>query len=117
MTHDLGVVAHYCDRVIVMYAGKIVEQGPVRSVFLNPAHPYTDMLLKAVPREGQELAVIRGRIPDLIDYPRGCPFYERCDHRSDPRCETEMPPLREVAPEHWAATFCQLPDRDLQDHR
>lgn len=111
VTHDLGVVAHYCDRVIVMYAGKVVEHGPVNDVFLHPAHPYTDMLLKAVPREGRELSVIRGRIPDLIDYPRGCPFYERCDHRGDARCETEAPPLRQVRPGHHAATFYALPTR------
>jgi oligopeptide/dipeptide ABC transporter ATP-binding protein len=117
VTHDLGVVAHYCDRVIVMYAGKIVEQGPVRDVFLRPAHPYTDMLLKAVPREGRELAVIRGRIPDLIDYPRGCPFYERCEHRIDPRCETEMPPLREVGANHFAATFYDLPGYQMGESR
>jgi len=108
VTHDLGVVAHYCNRVIVMYAGRVIEHGPVSEVFVRPAHPYTDMLLRAVPREGRELAVIRGRIPDLIDYPPGCPFYARCDHRGDPRCATELPPLREVGPGHHAATFYAL---------
>jgi peptide/nickel transport system ATP-binding protein len=108
VTHDLGVVAHYCQRVVVMYAGKVVEQGPTKEVFTDPAHPYTELLLKAVPRPGQPLAVARGRIPDLIDYPEGCPFYERCQHRDDPRCATEEPPLREVAPGRQAAVFYDI---------
>lgn len=108
VTHDLGVVAQYCSRVVVMYAGKVVEHGPVSEVFSRPAHPYTELLLRAVPRPGQPLVVAKGRIPDLIDYPRGCPFYERCTYRHDPRCETEAPPLREIAPGHHAATFYDL---------
>lgn len=108
VTHDLGVVAHYCRRVIVMYAGKVVEQGPTDTVFSNPGHPYTDMLLRAVPRRGQKLVPAKGQIPDLIDYPRGCPFYERCTHRHDPRCETEEPPLRPVGDDHLVASFYDL---------
>lgn len=105
VTHDLGVVAHYCKRVIVMYAGKVVEVGPTAEVFSKPGHPYTAMLLRSIPRPGLPLSIIRGRIPDLIHYPPGCPFYDRCDYRTDPRCETEDPPLREIAPGHHAATF------------
>lgn len=108
VTHDLGVVAQYCSRVVVMYAGKVVEHGPTAEVFGRPRHPYTELLLRAVPRPGQPLVTARGRIPDLVDYPQGCPFYERCDHRDDPRCETEEPPLREVAPGHHAATFYDI---------
>ena len=105
VTHDLGVVAQYCTRVIVMYAGKVVESGPTTSVFAKPAHPYTEMLLGAVPRRGKPLTEIRGRLPDLVDYPPGCPFYDRCPYQSDPRCQTEEPPLRPVGEDHYAATF------------
>jgi peptide/nickel transport system ATP-binding protein len=108
VTHDLGIVAHYCQRVVVMYAGKVVEHGPTREVFTAPAHPYTELLLKAVPRQGQPLAIAKGRIPDLIDYPTGCPFYDRCGHRDDPRCEHESPPLRDIGPDHQAAVFYDI---------
>ena len=108
VTHDLGIVAHYCQRVVVMYAGKVVEHGPTREVFTRPAHPYTELLLKAVPRPGQPLAIAKGRIPDLVDYPKGCPFYERCPHRDDPRCEHEDPPLRDIGPDHQAAVFYDI---------
>ena len=108
VTHDLGVVAHYCARVIVMYAGKVVEVGPTAKVFAQPAHPYTELLLNAVPRPGQPLTVARGQIPDLVEYPQGCPFYDRCDYRHDPRCETQAPPLREISAGHQAATFYDI---------
>jgi peptide/nickel transport system ATP-binding protein len=106
VTHDLGVVAQYCSRVIVMYAGKVVETGPTASVFTRPAHPYTEMLLGAIPRRGHPLTEIRGRLPDLVNYPVGCPFYDRCPYKSDSRCATEAPPLREVETDHYAATWC-----------
>jgi len=111
VTHDLGVVAHYCTRVIVMYAGKVVESGATKAVFSQPAHPYTEMLLGAVPRRGHPLTEIRGHLPDLINYPVGCPFYDRCPYQSDPRCQFEEPPLRQVGEDHFAATFCDLRDR------
>jgi oligopeptide/dipeptide ABC transporter ATP-binding protein len=112
VTHDLGVVAQYCDRVMVMYAGKIVEMGPVLEVFGRPAHAYTRALLGAIPRPGEELVTISGTVPDPIDYPEGCPFWARCQFRLDPRCETESPPLREVSEGHWVASFYDLPDED-----
>ena len=105
VTHDLGIVAHYCSRVIVMYAGKVIEQGPTDLVFTDPAHPYTELLLKAAPRRDQPLKLSHGQLPDLINYPENCPFYQRCEYRDDPRCETEMPEMREVEPGHFAATF------------
>lgn len=83
VTHDLGVVAQYCQRVMVMYAGKIVEAGRVADVFGQPAHPYTKALLRAVPRPGKKLTELRGTVPDLINYPIGCPFASRCDSVHD----------------------------------
>jgi oligopeptide/dipeptide ABC transporter ATP-binding protein len=93
VTHDLGVVAQYCDRLMVMYAGKIVEAGPVRAVLKEPAHPYTQALLRALPRPGQPLINLWGTVPNLIDYPVGCPFRERCQYAFD-RCAVEAPELR-----------------------
>ena len=94
VTHDLGVVAQYCHRVIVMYAGKIVESGPVSEVFVSRSHPYTQALLAAIPRPGHDLVSLRGRVPSLVDYPTGCPFKDRCDHAFEP-CEGTEPLLRE----------------------
>lgn len=90
VTHDLGVVAQYCDAVVVMYAGKVVETGPVRDVFAAPAHPYTLALLESVPRRGELLRALTGRVPDLINYPTGCPYRFRCS-LADARCEVEAP--------------------------
>ncbi|QLG28107.1 dipeptide ABC transporter ATP-binding protein [Halorarum halophilum] len=79
ITHDLGVVAETCDRVAVMYAGEIVEEGPVEEIFTNPSHPYTYTLLESVPTEQKErLQPIEGNVPDLIDLPDGCHFAPRC---------------------------------------
>ncbi len=103
VTHDVGVVAQYCGRVLVMYAGRVVESGPVQAVLKEPAHPYTEALLAAVPRRGEPLVGAQGTVPTLLELPPGCYFYDRCPYRSDPRCATEAPPLREVAPGHWAA--------------
>lgn len=90
VTHDLGVVAQYCQSVIVMYAGKVVEQGPVASVFRAPAHPYTRALLDAAPRPGRPLVAMHGGPPDLINYPRGCPYADRCA-KAQARCTAEPP--------------------------
>jgi oligopeptide/dipeptide ABC transporter ATP-binding protein len=95
VTHDLGVVAQYCEDVVVMYAGKVVETGPVEAVFAAPAHPYTSALLAAVPRRGEPLHGLGGRLPDLIDYPRGCPYRERCPLAFEP-CAEQHPPLEPV---------------------
>jgi oligopeptide/dipeptide ABC transporter ATP-binding protein len=95
VTHDLGVVAQYCDRVVVMYAGKVVETGPVREVFSRPSHPYTLGLLQSVPRRGAKVKSLPGRVPSLIDYPVGCPFANRCTFAYD-RCREEAPELSPV---------------------
>jgi oligopeptide/dipeptide ABC transporter ATP-binding protein len=90
VTHDLGVVAQYCHSVIVMYAGKVVERGPVATVFKRPAHPYTLALLDAVPRGDQPGKGLRGAPPNLVRYPAGCPYAQRCSRVME-RCRTEAP--------------------------
>jgi oligopeptide/dipeptide ABC transporter ATP-binding protein len=109
VTHDLGIVAKMCDRVAVMYAGKIVEQGPVREIYARPRHPYTEGLLKSVPRIGSKaaLSTIPGQPPDLANLPPGCAFAPRCPYTSE-RCRTEEPSERLMAPGHtsrcWFST-------------
>ena len=108
VTHDLGVVAGTCDRVIVMYAGRIVESAPTRTLFHTPAHPYTQALLQAVPRPdtapGSRLAAIGGQPPNLVNLPPGCPFAPRC-RKAQPRCRRELPPLETKGPGQMAACF------------
>ena len=95
ITHDLGVVAETCDRVAVMYAGEIVEEGPVEEIFHNPSHPYTYTLLESVPTEEKErLTPIEGNVPDLIDMPEGCHFAPRCPWAEDQCLEGEIPYLQ-----------------------
>ena len=99
ITHDLGVVAQVCDRVAVMYAGKIVEFGDVASIFSNPLHPYTQALLNSLPSQGiarGELENIQGRVPSLADRPVGCHFHPRCSHALGV-CRQETPQLRTTA--------------------
>ena len=99
ITHNLGVVARYADRVNVMYAGKIIERGTAREIYGNPRHPYTLGLLRSVPRLDEprksRLAPIEGQPPDLTRLPPGCSFTPRCAFRVD-RCSVEVPPLRPV---------------------
>ncbi|WP_291295483.1 ABC transporter ATP-binding protein [Elioraea sp.] len=107
VTHDIGVVAQLADRVAVMYAGRIVEQGPVGDIFAAPAHPYTQGLLQSAPvlgRRRERLAAIEGNIPDLSRPIPGCAFAPRCDHRPTmgERCDREMPPALAVTPAHAA---------------
>jgi len=108
ITHNLGVVARYADRVNVMYAGRIIERGTATEIYGNPRHPYTIGLLKSVPRLDEErknlLEPIEGLPPDLIFLPEGCAFRERCKYAID-RCATEIPPLIEVSDAHTAACF------------
>ena len=108
ITHNLGVVARYADRVNVMYAGKIIERGTSREIYGNPRHPYTIGLLASVPRldeaRKEELTPIEGMPPDLISLPAGCSFRARCKFAID-RCATEIPPLVEVSEGHTAACW------------
>ncbi len=102
ITHNLGIVAKMCDHVAVMYAGRIVEAGPVRQIFNAPAHPYTKALLESIPRLGdsrQRLTAIDGQPPDLAALPRGCAFHPRCPKVMD-RCRAEAPPEFSVATAH-----------------
>ncbi len=107
ITHDLGVVAGMSDRVMVMYAGRVVEEGTTNEIFHNPRMPYTIGLLKSIPRldntSGQRLEPIRGLPPDLIGLPQVCAFYPRCDFFKSGACDTQVPPLRPVAENHNAA--------------
>ncbi len=106
ITHDLGVAASLCHRIAVMYAGRIVETGPVRRIYKAPAHPYTQALLAAIPRLGEKrsrLQAIPGQPPSLIDPPTGCRFAARCPARME-KC-AEQPPTVEVAEGHSAACW------------
>jgi oligopeptide/dipeptide ABC transporter ATP-binding protein len=99
ITHNLGIVSKICDRVAVMYAGRIVEMGAVRQIFTAPAHPYTRALLASIPRFGarmSRLTAIEGQPPDLARLPGGCAFAPRCPHAMD-RCRAEAPPPLTVA--------------------
>jgi oligopeptide/dipeptide ABC transporter ATP-binding protein len=107
VTHDLGVVAQYCHRVVVMYAGRVVESGPVADVFRRPAHPYTKALLEAVLRPGESLRILRGNVPNLMEVITGCPFAPRCEFAHLVPCE-ELPELRSLSPTRKVA--CHLPD-------
>ncbi|MBN1666744.1 MAG: ABC transporter ATP-binding protein [Anaerolineales bacterium] len=112
ITHDLGVVAGLAERVIVMYAGTIVEEAPVDEVYKRTQHPYTLALLAALPRadqrrEDQRLKSIPGAPPNLLVRPQGCPFAPRCEFVQE-RCWDERPPLMEVAPQHKAACWVDI---------
>ncbi len=105
ITHDLAVAAENCDRIAVMYAGRIVESGPVRDIFHRPAHPYTDRLLRALPAPGRDtLEAIPGTVPDLLDPPPGCRFANRCE-RATAICREVTPPFAEVTPGHGVACY------------
>ena len=107
ITHDLGVVAEVCDYVIVMYAGKIAEEGPVKEIFTNPQHPYTKGLLQSIPRLGHKvetLPTIEGTVPSLNNLPVGCRFQSRCPHKMD-KCTKHEPPLEFLSGSHAAACW------------
>ena len=116
ITHNLGVVAGMCRRVIVMYAGKIVESGPTDDVFARPKHPYTWSLLRSIPRldaeEHEPLRPIEGLPPDLINRPRGCAFHPRCAFRIE-RCTRDTPSLEAVGETQLAACWVTQGGRNL----
>jgi peptide/nickel transport system ATP-binding protein len=97
ITHNLGVVAQFCDRVMVMYAGRVIESGPVRDIFHHPRHPYTRALLDSIPKQGNKqhgkrLPTIDGIVPSLYSLPKGCRFADRCKYKQD-RCVAQEPAL------------------------
>jgi len=106
ITHDLGVIAETADRVAVMYAGRIVEHGPVRDIFRNPLHPYTQGLIDSIPGQsaGTRLQAIEGVVPNLAALPPGCTFAPRCPHRM-PVCTTAVPALVDIEPQHAARCY------------
>jgi len=107
ITHDMGVVWDVCDRVVVMYASRIVEEGPVRDVFSTPLHPYTQGLLKSMPvlaRKGERLPSIDGQVPSLLHLPSGCNFAGRCPHATD-KCRNEEPSLSNLPDGRKSACF------------
>jgi oligopeptide/dipeptide ABC transporter ATP-binding protein len=107
VSHDLGIISQMCHRVIVMYAGRVVEQAAIATVFREPAHPYTRALIACLPGldDGSRLGAIPGIMPGLKAVPRGCRFHPRCTH-AEPRCAVEEPALRPVGPDQVAA--CHL---------
>jgi oligopeptide/dipeptide ABC transporter ATP-binding protein len=108
ITHDMSVVAQTCDRVVVMYAGRAVEQGPVAAIFDAPRHPYTQALIGCIPRgldDGAQLTGIAGTVPTVLNYPRGCPFHPRCD-RAQAVCAEVVPELAATGP---GAVACHFP--------
>ena len=113
ITHNLGVVAEVCDKVSVMYAGKMVEQGPVDDIFYNPGHPYTKGLLRSMPRVDAEsyerLIPIEGSPVDMLNPPEGCPFAPRCEHAMK-ICLQKMPPYVEMGENHHAACWLRVQD-------
>jgi oligopeptide/dipeptide ABC transporter ATP-binding protein len=115
ITHDLGVIAETCNDVVVMYAGRVAESGPVEAIFDEPSHPYTRGLLDSIPllenKRKSRLNVIEGMVPGLQDLPAGCRFQNRCPFRIE-KCATQ-PPLEEVGPGHYSACWRwrELPSR------
>lgn len=113
ITHDLGVVAGFCEEVIVLYGGQVMEHSPVDPLFGAPSHPYTQGLLRAIPRvdqHGAELDTIPGSPPNMTRAPKGCPFAPRCEVKID-RCDTELDPLTVFAPNRLRA--CNRPLEEL----
>ncbi len=105
VSHDLGMISQMCHRVIVMYAGRVVESAPVQTIFQSPSHPYTQGLIASIPQldsEDARLGAIPGVMPGLLDIPPGCPFHPRCGIM-DAQCQSELPALRPIRAEHVAA--------------
>jgi len=108
ITHDLGVIAQMVDFVVVMYLGRVVEMAPVDTIFYNPQHPYTQSLLRSIPRLGRKsthgitskLMAIRGTVPDPYSIPQGCPFHPRCNKAIKGVCDQQDPPFLQTEAGH-----------------
>jgi oligopeptide/dipeptide ABC transporter ATP-binding protein len=109
ITHDLGVVAEMATDVVVMYLGRVVEQGPVDAIFHAPRHPYTRALLRSIPRirarARERLTPIAGSVPHPYDRPTGCPFHPRCTEFMAGRCDRQAPALTPVGERHAVSCF------------
>jgi oligopeptide/dipeptide ABC transporter ATP-binding protein len=109
ISHDLTVIEHICDRIAVMYLGRIVETAPFDVLYNQPLHPYTEALLSAVPvpdpDHRKKRIILKGDLPSAVNPPRGCHFHTRCRYKND-ICESEAPQLRQVGPDQWVA--CHL---------
>jgi peptide/nickel transport system ATP-binding protein len=116
ISHDLSVVRYLADRVVVMYLGRIMEQGTTEQIFSPPYHPYTEALLSAVPIADTAVRkkhiVLKGELPSPMNPPTGCPFQTRCPRKIGAICETELPPVKELEPGH--KIMCHLPDDVLR---
>jgi oligopeptide transport system ATP-binding protein len=116
ITHDIGIVSSFCDRVLVMYAGRILEEAPTAQLFYQPKHPYNQALQRAIPalnEKGAELSTIPGAPPDVSKRIDGCPFAPRCEFAQE-KCMTSAIELKEVAPNHHSACLrVQLGEIDL----
>ncbi|MFO1122011.1 MAG: ABC transporter ATP-binding protein [Hyphomicrobiales bacterium] len=116
ISHDLSVVRYLADRIVVMYLGRIMEQGTTDQVFAPPYHPYTEALLSAVPIADTSIEkkhiVLKGELPSPMNPPPGCPFQTRCPRKLGAICETELPPVQELAPGH--SIMCHLPAAELR---
>jgi len=111
ITHDMSVVAQTCDKVVVMYAGRAVEYGPVGAIFEHPRHPYTQALIACIPRglaDTARLSGIAGTVPTVMNYPKGCPFHPRCA-RAEPICATDPPELSINGDTGAACHFAEMP--------
>ncbi|KLU59931.1 oligopeptide transport ATP-binding protein OppD [Peptococcaceae bacterium CEB3] len=118
ITHDLGVVAEMCDRVLVMYAGQVVEEADVKTIFGDPRHPYTRGLLSSIPKpfsNQRRLGVIPGNVPVFKEVPSGCRFAERCSVRNK-KCFIKSPPLQSIKPGHFSRCWLVGPDHENEDN-
>ncbi len=117
ITHDLGVVAGLADRVLVMYAGFVVEDAEVKELYSNPQHPYTAALLRSLPRmdgsPGEKLETIEGLPPDLLAFPKGCPFAPRCKYVQQ-KCLDANPTLQAISPDHKVACWVDIKTGELR---
>ncbi len=117
VSHDLGIISQMCQRIIVMYAGKIVEQGPVKTIFRDPVHPYTRGLMASIPQldnEQERLEAIPGVMPGLLEIPSGCRFHPRCKIMEHP-CQVEEPVLGQISQGHGVACHkAQVGEQDMR---
>jgi oligopeptide/dipeptide ABC transporter ATP-binding protein len=115
ITHDLGIIAEMAEYVVVMYLGRVMEEGPVTEIFANPQHPYTRALLESIPKLGKErgkkLSAIKGMVPDVFSIPTGCPFHTRCPEFMPGICDRIEPKYYKVGPDRYS--YCLLHDEEI----